>query len=52
MTTYPLREPFHNREYSDRQDLYKKLLLALYSNEDTLEETPILLRQIYTPLYY
>ncbi|MFK5975827.1 MAG: hypothetical protein QM493_04915, partial [Sulfurovum sp.] len=52
MTTYPLREPFYNREHSDRQDLYKKLLLALYAKEDTLEETPILLRKIYTPLYF
>jgi len=52
MTKYPLREPFYNREHSDRQDLYKKLLLGLYAKEDTLEETPILLRKIYTPLYF
>jgi len=47
---YPLREPFNNFQYGEKQNQYKKHLISLYAKEDTLEETQILLQDIYTPL--
>jgi|GEM_PF-3332175 len=50
MKKYPIREPFNNLKYGKKQEVYKKLLISLYGREDTLEESPINLRDIYTPL--
>jgi hypothetical protein len=51
MTKYPIREPFNDLEYKNRQNSYKKLLIDLYQKDNTFDDdTPVSLKDIYTPL--
>lgn len=48
---YPIREPFNDLEYKNRQNSYKKLLLKFYQKDNTFDDdVPVSLKEIYTPL--
>ena len=52
MINYPIREPFNDIEYKNMQNNYKRLLLNLYEQDNTFDDdTPVSLKDIYTPLY-
>ena len=51
MTIYPIREPFNDLKYKNTQNRYKRLLIDLYSKDNTFDDdTPVSLKDIYTPL--